>query len=170
MSPALLSKSFAPFSLDPTEQDSFSKLPKPKDDAEMDITPMIDITFLLLIFFLVASKMDSDSEIELPTAKNGTAVTTKNSAIVTITDAGDGQVNIYLGNGAVAANRITTNDLAEQETLIADYIDRLLRQENKAQVIIKAAKDIKHRDVARIMQAVGMVDNAKLYVAVLEES
>ena len=24
------------------------------DDSEMDITPMIDITFLLLIFFLVA--------------------------------------------------------------------------------------------------------------------
>ena len=38
------------------------------EDAEMDITPMIDITFLLLIFFLVASKMDSPASGELPTA------------------------------------------------------------------------------------------------------
>ena len=37
------------------------------EDAEMDITPMIEITFLLLIFFLVASKMDSPASGELPT-------------------------------------------------------------------------------------------------------
>ena len=34
------------------------------DDAEMDITPMIDITFLLLIFFLVASKMDEGATLD----------------------------------------------------------------------------------------------------------
>ncbi len=170
MSGLPVKRSFVPFSLDPVEGDSFSKLPKPKDDAEMDITPMIDITFLLLIFFLVASKMDAASEISLPKAKNGTAVTTKNSAILTVTDAGDGAVNIYLGNGAVEANRITATDLAEQESQIAGYIEQMLFQEHKEQVIIKAAKDIKHREVARIMQAVGTVDDAKLYVAVLEES
>ncbi len=31
---------------------------RPLDDSEMDITPMIDITFLLLIFFLVAARLD----------------------------------------------------------------------------------------------------------------
>ena len=30
------------------------------EDTEVDITPMIDITFLLLIFFLVASRMSQE--------------------------------------------------------------------------------------------------------------
>ena len=35
------------------------------EDVEMDITPMIDVTFLLLIFFLVASKMSADQAVAL---------------------------------------------------------------------------------------------------------
>mgnify|MGYP003325625382 CR=1 FL=1 len=35
-------------------------LPRKKlEDAEMDITPMIDVTFLLLIFFMVTSTMQA---------------------------------------------------------------------------------------------------------------
>ena len=50
-------------------------MPRPhQDDSEMDITPMIDMTFLLLIFFLVASKMDRSNEVRLPPAEHGVAV------------------------------------------------------------------------------------------------
>ena len=45
---------------------------RPRDsleDTEMDITPMIDITFLLLIFFIVSSKMDPSANVPLPAAK-----------------------------------------------------------------------------------------------------
>ena len=45
-------------SMDDEEDDSFVMPRRKRDDDEMDITPMIDITFLLLIFFVVASKMD----------------------------------------------------------------------------------------------------------------
>ncbi len=44
------------------------------EDFEMDITPMIDITFLLLIFFLVCSTADQDTAIELAKARHGKAV------------------------------------------------------------------------------------------------
>ncbi|MCA9170833.1 MAG: biopolymer transporter ExbD, partial [Planctomycetales bacterium] len=54
------------------------------DDNEMDITPMIDITFLLLIFFLVAGKLDQDAPVELPPARHGTAVSVKSAAIITV--------------------------------------------------------------------------------------
>ena len=141
-----------------------------RDDGEMDITPMIDITFLLLIFFLVASKMEADSEVTLPKARNGTAVTVKSSAVLTITPGTGDAVNVYTGNGAVEENRITSIDLAEQEAVIADYVERMMRDENKQQIIIKAEKSVKHREVSRVMQACGFVDDAKVFVAVLEES
>ena len=40
----------------------------------MDMTPMIDITFLLLIFFLVSSHPDQATSIALPKAQHGDAV------------------------------------------------------------------------------------------------
>ena len=60
------------------------------DDCEMDITPMIDITFLLLIFFLVAARLDEDTPVELPPARHGTAVAVKSSVIITLAE-GDGE-------------------------------------------------------------------------------
>ncbi len=140
------------------------------DDSEMDITPMIDITFLLLIFFLVASKMDSDANVPLPLAKNGTAVTVKNSAVITMVPAGSDRVTVYLGEGTDDNRRVTAGDLAQQEVQIADYVQQMLGEGRKQQVIVKAAKSVKHRDVARVMQAAGQAGDARVYVAVLHEN
>lgn len=41
------------------------------DDFELDITPMIDVTFLLLIFFMVASTMQKPPDMDVPAAKYG---------------------------------------------------------------------------------------------------
>ncbi|MEM7312753.1 MAG: biopolymer transporter ExbD [Planctomycetota bacterium] len=158
------------FDMNETSEDAFQMRKRPLDDSEMDITPMIDITFLLLIFFLVASKMEADAEIKLPAAKNGTAVTTKSSAFVTITEGKGEVVNVFLGNGTDDELRVNSSDLVEQESAIAEYIDKMLVEENKEQVVIKAGKEVKHREVARVMQAIGQVPDAKIFVAVLEES
>ncbi len=158
------------FDLDVFDSESFKPPRRAAEDAEMDITPMIDITFLLLIFFLVASKMDSDTEVQLPPAKHGTAVTTKSSAMITMTKGQGGQANVFLGNGTDESTRVKATDLLEQETLIASYIEQMLLEQNKEQVIIKASKDVKHREVARVMRAVAQDADAKIYVAVLEES
>ena len=54
------------------------------DDGELDITPMIDITFLLLAFFVVVSKMDPQQAVDLPSATVGEAVQDKDSVILII--------------------------------------------------------------------------------------
>ncbi len=48
---------------------------KKLDDGDLDITPMIDVTFLLLIFFMVASTMEPSSEAKLAPARYGDGVT-----------------------------------------------------------------------------------------------
>ncbi len=63
------------------EQDFLVPRP-PMSDDEMDITPMIDITFLLLIFFLVASKMNAEQAVDLPKARHGGVVAGKESVII----------------------------------------------------------------------------------------
>ena len=44
--------------------------PIPKEPADINLTPLIDVVFLLLIFFMVSTTFDRDSElsIELPAA------------------------------------------------------------------------------------------------------
>ena len=43
-------------------------------DGDLDITPMIDVTFLLLIFFMVTSTMQATPDIDLPVARQGTGI------------------------------------------------------------------------------------------------
>ena len=76
------------------------------EDAEMDITPMIDITFLLLIFFLVCSIPDQTTAIELPTAKYGKGVGERTSVIITLSDEGIDSAPIYLADGKIEAARL----------------------------------------------------------------
>jgi biopolymer transport protein ExbD len=44
--------------------------PAPKEPADINLTPLIDVVFLLLIFFMVSTTFSRDSElsIELPAA------------------------------------------------------------------------------------------------------
>ncbi len=42
-------------------------------EADLDITPMIDVTFLLLIFFMVTSTMQGTPDRDIPVAKSGNA-------------------------------------------------------------------------------------------------
>ena len=54
------------------------------EDGELDITPMIDITFLLLAFFVIASKMDPQASVDLPKASFGQSVQDKECVVLII--------------------------------------------------------------------------------------
>lgn len=138
-------------------------------DDDMDITPMIDITFLLLIFFIVASKMDTGSDVTLPLALNGTAVTMKSSAVLTLIGDNPDFVDVYYGEGN-AQRRFNAIDPIVQEELVVGFVEDALHASTpKQQVVVRADKAVKHREVSRILRAIGRVAGARAYVAVLEE-
>jgi biopolymer transport protein ExbD len=138
-------------------------------DEEMDITPMIDITFLLLIFFLVASKIDAGSEVTLPLAKNGTAVTIKNASVLSMYGGTPAFTDVYIGEGD-NKQKINAADPIVQEELIVGFIEQAAQaQPPKTQVILRADKGTKHREVARVLRALGQVEGVSAYVAVLED-
>jgi len=136
------------------------------DTAEMDITPMIDITFLLLIFFLVCSTASVQSAIELPPARHGTGVSDRTSVVLTVAErGGPGPALVYLADGRKG------KALPDDEDLRAEEIEQAVEQgvqEGKSTVLVKAEKGVKHGDVWRVETAVGRVEGVKLYVAVLE--
>lgn len=137
-------------------------------EADMDITPMIDITFLLLIFFLVASRMSQEAFVELPSAKHGTTVSNDTSVIITVTK-GDGEnAAFYKGDGIDESTRLTSTDVEDQHEELSDYISEGLNG-TMTQVLIKAEEGVRHRDVARAAKAAGKATASVMYVAVVEE-
>ena len=136
------------------------------EDVEMDITPMIDITFLLLIFFIVCSTPDQKSAIELPQARYGRGVGEKNSVIITLSDEGADQAPIYIADGKVGETLPENED--EQKEMIRAAVEKGRNEEQKENVIIKADRNVAHRDVAKVIKAVSKVPGAKIHLAVLE--
>ncbi|QEG35588.1 ExbD/TolR family protein [Bythopirellula goksoeyrii] len=139
------------------------------EDAEMDITPMIDITFLLLIFFLVCSTPDQKTAIELPKAKYGKGVGERNSVIITVSDEGIDNAPVYLGDGKIDSARLT-DDPDEQGDLIVEAVEKGRQEENKENVVIKADRNVAYREVARVVKAVSRVEGAKIFLAVMESN
>ncbi|QDT31620.1 ExbD/TolR family protein [Thalassoglobus polymorphus] len=67
-----------------------------KHGLKVDITPLIDVVFLLVIFFLVAShfaKSEPTEVVELPTATQSTDDENPRRLIVTVNSAGEYYVN-----------------------------------------------------------------------------
>lgn len=157
------------------KEESGLTLPKRKrnpDDGELDITPMIDITFLLLAFFVVASKMDPQAAIELPKASFGESVPEKAAVtlLVTLDETGEG-FTIYKGKNE--NNPVTATDPEEIEDEIASFVqDTLGANPEKTAILIKAAGEVKTGTVEMVRKGVAgseMAAERKVYVGVKEE-
>ncbi len=137
-------------------------------DAEMDITPMIDIVFLLLIFFLVASKMDQAASVKLPEARRGIDVSQENAIVVVVKKESNNLVVIRHDGSRFAS------DLEQQDVEIGEYIEAGLSgtppfDRPMDTIILKAAGDVREGDVARVAEAIGKVTEIPvLNYAVLE--
>jgi biopolymer transport protein ExbD len=61
---------------------------KPADDAEVNMTPMLDIVFIMLIFFIVASTLERESGLDVTQKNNNdqAAATTTRAVYVQICD------------------------------------------------------------------------------------
>jgi len=73
---------------------------KSHDDAEFDITAMVDLVFMMNIYFLVAFLTAAAAEINLPTAQHVAALDADTAITFTVMGTLDGKgVQVYLGDG-----------------------------------------------------------------------
>ncbi len=144
-------------------------LPRRETDTstDMDITPMIDITFLLLIFFLVATAMDPQRAIELPEAHYGDGVNPDEAAIITLGYEEGQEAAIFLGNGKDPQLRVQ-GPWRQVRQQILQYLEQQLASGEKTTVLIKAERGVNEGIVYRIEQLVGESGYSTLYQAVME--
>lgn len=137
-----------------------------RDEAELDMTPMIDCVFLLLIFFLVGSRPDLQTEVELPPAHHGTTVDPTTAMILTVAK-GEGKRSafVYLADGKLGSPVPEVPD--EEEAAIIRFLEEGHRQ-GRSVVLLKGEKGVHHRDIARVAGVVSQVEGLRLELAVLE--
>jgi biopolymer transport protein ExbD len=142
-----------------------------RESVEMDITPMIDVTFLLLIFFLVGSTINVDTAVDLPPARHGKGVSPQTAVIITVGEPdGAGSPPVYLADGKIREKQVP-DDLDAQRREIQKAVRDGFRA-GKATVLIKAGRGVRHRHVARIIAAASQaegVEGMQMNVAVLEK-
>lgn len=159
-----------PPALEAVEEEAGLPRRRVADDSEMDITPMIDMTFLLLIFFIVASRMEESASVKLPPAQHGNAVSTEGAIVFTIGGEQE-DAQIFKGEGKDPARLLSASDTEGKEAEVAAYVEEQVAGDPSIQnVVIMAEAGVKHRDVALVMKAVGLAqtEGSQLHVAVLE--
>ena len=127
-------------------------------DGEMDITPMIDVTFLLLIFFMVASTMQGTPDVDVPPAAHSIGVDSAGATVVTIlAPKSSAEVpHIVLGDGEGPEA-----DQAEVRRYVEDSV-----REGRKRIVLKAEGDVFHGLVDETAQTIKSVEGIELYMGV----
>lgn len=131
------------------------KLPQ-KDDVVIDMAPMIDMVFLLLIFFMVASVVTEldKVEVEIPTAKYAKVPEDTKGRMMLSVDANN---QIYAGTVPV--------NIEELKQLVNAELDR----NPDVRILIRADERVEYKTSKDIMIACGEVGATDLIYATFEE-
>ena len=116
------------------------------DDVSVNLTPLIDVVFLLLIFFMVSTTFTRETQlsIDLPEAQGQAKESSEREIEILIDEGGSYRVN---GQGLVDANMRT----------LQAAIYKISAGDTTMPMIITADAQAAHEDVVRAMDAAGQM-------------
>ena len=136
-----------------------------KGDTDIDITPMIDVVFLLLIFFLVCSTIGKTTSVQVPKAKLGVGVNPMTSTLFTVSGM-EGEPSVYIGD--TTSGHLLPNDHELQAAEIVQAVEKGVR-EGKVRVMILADRRLFHGEVARISAIAASVPGVTLHFVIQKD-
>ena len=131
---------------------------KEQEDIAIDMSPMIDMVFLLLIFFIVASAVIKVEpvKIEVPSALYAKVPEDETGrAMITLTIEG----KMYVG---------PTQKLVNLDEL-KEWIGLELETDEDIRILIRADRMVEYRDTEKIMEACAEVGASDMIFAAYEE-
>lgn len=116
------------------------------DEVEINLTPLIDVVFLLLIFFMVTTTFDRDAKIKinLPTTSNAATVPTKNNTLELLID---NQGKYFLDGREILNNK--------PETLFRAMTQVLDQRGKNPPLVISADANANYQSVVTAMDIAG---------------
>jgi len=146
--------------------DSDELMPRRRDEEnpEFDITAMVDLVFMMNIYFLVTFITVAMGEMKLPAADHASPLDADKAVILSLVRSLDGEsVTVYVGDGTKSE---ALTDVAQQEQQITAAIEKGVADGKKA-VLLKAETKVRLADMFRVASLLSGHD-LTLLVAVLE--
>ena len=129
--------------------------PRRREELDINITPLIDVVFLLLIFFMVSTTFEHESElgIELPE----TSVTAEPTRQQILEVSVDGKGRFYVDGRPLVNTQIGT--------LIQAMQQRVKELGDNPPVVVSADGNAPHQSVMTVMDAAQQIGLARLRFA-----
>jgi len=128
--------------------------PNPREELNLDITPLIDVVFLLLIFFMVSTTFDHESEVNITLPKASKEISQARPDAINV--AIDAQSRIFVNEKELLNSQISTIKEALYD-VAADLED--------APIIISADEETPYQIVIRTMDAARQLGLIKITFA-----
>jgi biopolymer transport protein ExbD len=125
--------------------------PRPEEEVDVNLTPLIDVVFLLLIFFMVSTTFIRESEIELTLPEASAEI--REDPIDTIKIAIDAQGRYFVNGNALINTQLNTIRQALNDARPAD---------SEPVVIISADANATHQAVVTVMDAARQVGMTRI--------
>ena len=125
-----------------------------REELELNLTPLIDVVFLLLIFFMVSTTFQKESEISLQLPRASDAEVTENSE----------RIEVVIN----AAGRYFINDQEVVKSDVASLQNALFKVSGGQRDIpltIRADAQAPHQAVVTAMDAAGQLGMLKMSIA-----
>jgi biopolymer transport protein ExbD len=124
------------------------------EDPAINLTPLIDVVFLLLIFFMVTTTFTRDTRltVNLPEAEANSSESLPDQIEVTVSEAGRFSVN-----GEVLSN--------SQPGTLGDAILQAAQRDRSRPVLLVADAEATHQSVVTAMDAIGRAGFSRLSIA-----
>ena len=129
------------------------KRPK-KYDLSINITPLVDVVFLLLIFFIVTADLERNSLMEIDLAKISADTLESKLAGIEVVVSADGE---YFVNGVPIVENGEVN--------FEDQLKRVSGRDTSLPITLYVDGEVPHRIVMNVMSTVQEAGFAKLQLA-----
>ena len=131
--------------------------PDRQDEIELNLTPLIDVVFLLLIFFMVSTTFEKQAKlkVQLPAASTQAQVEDQKSVVIGI----DAKGHYYINDRQVVNTSLETLKVA---------IKKITKGETDIIVTLKADAKTPHQSVVTAMDAASQLGLVKLSIATLQ--
>ncbi len=129
-----------------------------REELELNLTPLIDVVFLLLIFFMVSTTFQKESEIslQLPKASENTVEASTDNIEVVINAAGRFYVN---------DQELVKSDAASLQAALYKLIDG----NRNIPLTIRADAQTPHQAVVTAMDAAGQLGMLRMSIATSQD-
>jgi biopolymer transport protein ExbD len=137
--------------LEPIEMDFNWRKRADDDDDDVDMIPLIDISLVLLIFFMMTTSVAAISRIAVPAMANGVKLDTQTKALRIDVDVIQGLPLYGLGKGTAAPEKENA-DLSDVTALMLRLEEMVKTLAEKPEVRIAAHGELPYSVVEKVMQ------------------